>query len=120
MLFIFNKLISSKKKLSISLQKIYGINQVKSLLICHNFGINPNSTLSDLPEKKIKKLSLFIQNITNIEERLRQNNYKIFNQLLEIKSYKGLRHTYGLPTNGQRTHTNRKTARKLKNKWVKK
>lgn len=120
MLFIFNKLISSKKKIIVALQKLYGINRVKSLLICQKLGINPNSTLNNITEKKIKHLSLFILNISHIEEHLKQDNYTIFNRLLEIKTYKGLRHTYGLPTNGQRTHTNRKTARKFKNKWVKK
>lgn len=75
--------------------------------------------MAQLDKNRINFLLKYINKNLKIEDELKKEKFNIFQNLLEIKSYKGIRHTYGLPTNGQRTHTNRKTAKKLKNKWIK-
>lgn len=119
MLFLFNQNISSQKKIIFALTKIYGINISKSKIICKNLGFNPNTNLQKLSNIKINHLIFYIEKNIKIEDDLKQEKYNIFNYILNIKTYKGIRHTFGLPLNGQRTHTNRKTAKKFKNKWIK-
>lgn len=107
------------KKIFIELTKVYGIGISTSKKILKNLNINLNSNVSNISEKEIIKIREYIEK-SNLKL---ENNLKNFDKLniinlKEINSYKGKRHSKGLPVHGQRTRTNAKTSRKifLKNK----
>lgn len=114
MLYIFGKNLSTKKNIIYSLKNIFGINLFNSKNICKNIGINPLTRIDLLTETQIKKLIKYIDINLIIEQDLKKKNSNKKKKLLDIKTYKGLRNYFGLPSNGQRTHTNAKTKKKLK------
>ena len=114
MLYIFNKTISNSKSILYSLTTLYGINEYQSKKICKNVGINPQITVNKLKNYQVNRLISYINKNLKIEEVLKQINKTKLNELLEIKSIRGIRQSSGLPVRGQRTHTNAKTAKKFK------
>jgi small subunit ribosomal protein S13 len=114
MLYIFNKTISNSKSILYSLRVLYGINEYQSKKICKNVGINPQITLNKLKNYQVNRLINYINKNLKIEQVLRQSKKNKLNDLLEIKSIRGIRQNAGLPVRGQRTHTNAKTSRKFK------
>lgn len=115
MIYIFETEILNNKPLTISLQKIYGLGKKNSTLVCKLLGLSQNITPSHLSNEQITKLIKFIEKsnivITNDLRKLQTISLR---NLVEIKSYKGLRRISGLPVRGQRTHTNGKTAKRQK------
>lgn len=120
MLYIFNKTISNSKSILYSLKVLYGINEYQSKKICKNVGINPQITVNKLKNYQVNRLINYINKNLKIEQVLKQIKKKKINELLEIKSNRGIRQSLGLPVNGQRTHTNGKTAKKFKKIFGKK
>ena len=114
MLYIFNKTISNSKSILYSLTTLYGINEYQSKKICKNVGINPQITVNKLKNYQVNRLISYINKNLKIEQVLKQINKTKLNELLEIKSIRGIRQSSGLPVRGQRTHTNAKTAKKFK------
>jgi len=114
MLYIFNKTISNSKSILYSLTVLYGINEYQSKKICKNVGINPQITVNKLKNYQVNRLINYINKNLKIEQVLRQFKKTRLNELLEIKSIRGIRRNTGLPVRGQRTHTNAKTAKKFK------
>jgi small subunit ribosomal protein S13 len=114
MLYIFNKTISNSKSILYSLKVLYGINEYQSKKICKNVGINPQITVNKLKNYQVNLLTDYINKNLKIEQVLKQLKKQKINDLLEIKSNRGIRQSLGLPVNGQRTHTNAKTAKKFK------
>ncbi len=114
MLYIFNKTISNSKSIFYSLKILYGINEYQSKKICKNIGINPKITVNKLKSHQVNRLINYINKNLKIEQILKESKQKILNELLEIKSVRGIRRNLGLPVRGQRTHTNAKTAQKFK------
>lgn len=113
---LLNKKNIKQKKLIYILSNIFGINLSTSLGICKNKGINPTVNIEKLSRKKIESLEMYLRYHFLVNERLKKqlNTYK--NNLVEIKSYRGLRNWVGLPVRGQRTHTNAKTKKKFRKK----
>lgn len=116
MLYIFDKTISNYKSILYSLTTLYGINKYQSKKICKNIGINPKTTINKLKKNQLNKLINYINKNLKIEQLLKKIKKDHFNNLLNIKTNKSIRWNLGLPVNGQRTHTNAKTCKKLKNK----
>jgi small subunit ribosomal protein S13 len=114
MLYIFNKTISNSKSILYSLTTLYGINEYQSKKICKNVGINPQITVNKIKNYQVNRLINYINKNLKIEQVLRQLKKTKLNELLEIKSIRGIRQNIGLPVRGQRTHTNAKTAKKFK------
>lgn len=114
MLYIFNKTISNSKSILYSLKILYGINEYQSKQICKNIGINPKITVNKLKNYQVNRLINYINKNLKIEQILKESEQKKLNELLEIKSIRGIRRNLGLPVRGQRTHTNAKTAQKFK------
>lgn len=114
MLYIFNKTISNSKSILYSLTTLYGINEYQSKKICKNVGINPQITVNKLKNYQVNRLISYINKNLKIEQVLKQSKKTKLNELLEIKSIRGIRQSAGLPVRGQRTHTNAKTAKKSK------
>ncbi len=120
MLYIFNKTISNSKSILYSLTVLYGINEYQSKKICKNVGINPQITINKLKNYQVNRLISYINKNLKIEQVLKQKNKNRLNELLEIKSNRGIRRSLGLPVRGQRTHTNAKTAKKYKKMFIQK
>jgi len=120
MLYIFNKTISDSKSILYSLTVLYGINEYQSKKICKNIGINPQITLNKLKNNHVNRLINYINKYLKVEQLLRKSKNERLNELLEIKSNRGIRQSQGLPVRGQRTHTNAKTSKKLKKIFIQK
>ena len=115
MIYIFETEISNNKPLIFSLQKIYGLGKKNSRLICKQLGFSNNFKTNELSNEQISKLVKIIEKsdliVTN---KLRKLQAFSLRNLIDIKSYKGLRRLKGLPVRGQRTHTNSRSSRRQK------
>jgi small subunit ribosomal protein S13 len=103
--------LPSQKRVEIGLTYIYGIGKSSSNEILHEAGINPGTRVKDLTESEINAIQTIIQRNFRVEGELRrivQGNVK---RLIDIGSYRGIRHRRGLPVRGQRTRTNARTKR---------
>nr|YP_010394365.1 ribosomal protein S13 [Phytophthora kernoviae]UXG56220.1 ribosomal protein S13 [Phytophthora kernoviae]DAZ88373.1 TPA_asm: ribosomal protein S13 [Phytophthora kernoviae]DAZ88806.1 TPA_asm: ribosomal protein S13 [Phytophthora kernoviae] len=120
MLYIFKKTLSDSKSILYSLTAIYGINKYQSKKICKNIGINPQITLNKLKKNHVNRLTTYISKNLKIEQLLKKAKTDRLNELVTIKSNRGIRQSQGLPVRGQRTHTNARTSKKLKKIFIQK
>ncbi len=98
-----------KKRAEIGLTYIYGIGRARSLSILMRAGINPDKKVKDLAEEEVSKIRQIIEEEGAVEGDLRKETAMNIKRLIEIGSYRGLRHRRNLPVRGQRTHTNART-----------
>ena len=103
--------IPRNKHIGISLQYIYGIGPTLSQKILSQTGINPDIKVNDLTEDEVNRLREFIDREYRVEGELRKEVNLNIKRLIEIGSYRGLRHRHSLPLRGQRTRTNARTKR---------
>ena len=97
------------KRIEIALTYIYGIGRKTATDICAATGVNPDVRVRDLSEDDAAKLSEYIDHICRVEGDLRREVAFDIKRLIEIGSYRGLRHRKGLPVRGQRSKTNART-----------
>ncbi|HBG16227.1 MAG TPA: 30S ribosomal protein S13 [Firmicutes bacterium] len=97
------------KRLEVALTYIYGIGSSISRELLKKTGINPDTRVRDLTEDEISKLREVIDHEYKVEGDLRREENMNIKRLIEIGSYRGLRHRRGLPVRGQRTKTNART-----------
>lgn len=97
------------KRIEIALTYIYGIGRSVSTKILEIAGINPNTRAKDLTEEEIAKLTNVIQKEAKVEGDLRREISQNVKRLIDIGSWRGLRHKRGLPVRGQRSRTNART-----------
>ncbi len=97
------------KRVEVALTYIFGIGQTTSNEILAKAGINPSTRVRDLTEEEINKLREVIDRDYKVEGDLRREESMNIKRLIEIGSYRGLRHRRGLPVRGQRTKTNART-----------
>ena len=103
--------IPGNKQVWVSLQYIYGIGPTISQKILAKTDIVPDTKVNDLTEGEVNRLREIIDREYRVEGELRKEiNFNI-KRLIEVGSYRGLRHRYGLPLRGQRTQTNARTKR---------
>lgn len=115
MIYIFETEILNFKTIVFSLQKIYGLGRYQSTLICKKLGFNKNLKTNKLTNEQIFKLIKTVEETNlKITNELKKSQIFALKNLVNIKSYRGLRRIKGLPVRGQRTHTNSKTAKKNK------
>ncbi len=106
--------IPRNKQIWVSLQYIYGIGPTLSRKILSQTGIIPDTKADDLTEEETNRLRETIDRQYRVEGDLRKEvNFNI-KRLIEIGSYRGLRHRHSLPVRGQRTRTNARTKRGLR------
>ena len=117
MIYLFETELSKSKSIYYSLQKIYGLNNSQVKFICKSLGYSVNLKIEQLLKEQLNQFVKFIESSSLIlNNDLKKLNYKIFKNLISIKSYRGLRRLNNLPVRGQRTHTNAKTAKRFKKK----
>jgi small subunit ribosomal protein S13 len=98
-----------KKRAEIGLTYIYGIGRTRAKSILHRCGIEFDKKIADLTEDEVSKIRTLLENEGAIEGDLRKEVSLNIKRLIEMGSYRGLRHRRGLPVRGQRTHTNART-----------
>ncbi len=103
--------IPKNKQVLVSLQYIYGIGSSLSQKILAQAGVDPYTKVSDLAEEEVNRLREIIDREHNVEGELRKEIDLNIKRLIEIGSYRGLRHRHGLPARGQRTRTNARAKR---------
>lgn len=97
------------KRTEIALRRIYGIGPTLAKRLCDEAGIPDDSRVKNLTEEQVNKLRHYIEENYKVEGMLRSEISMNIKRLLEIGSYRGLRHRRGLPVHGQRTRTNART-----------
>ncbi len=100
--------IPLNKRAEIGLTYIYGIGRSTSNKVLAEAGVEPDRKVKDLTEDEVRKLREQVDDLL-VEGDLRRERSQNVKRLMEIGSYKGLRHRRGLPVNGQRTKTNART-----------
>ena len=97
------------KRIEIGLTYIYGIGRVSSNKILAAANVDPNTRVKDLTDEEVKQISAVIDGSYEVEGELRRDVALNIKRLVEIGSYRGIRHRRGLPVRGQRTKTNART-----------
>lgn len=97
------------KRVEIGLTYIFGIGRSRSNQILAQAEVNPETRVKDLTEDDVRKIRKIIQDEGKVEGDLRRDVSLDIKRLMEINSYRGLRHRRGLPVRGQRTSTNART-----------
>jgi len=100
--------IPLNKRAEIGLTYIYGIGRSTSNQVLADAGVSPDTYVKDLTEDEVRNLREKVDDLL-VEGDLRRERSQNVKRLMEIGSYKGLRHRRGLPANGQRTKTNART-----------
>jgi len=103
--------IPNNKQVWVSLQYIYGIGRTLSQKILTEASIKPDIKVSDLTEDEINRLREVIDRGYRVEGDLRKEVDLNIKRLIEIGSYRGMRHRHSLPARGQRTRTNARARR---------
>ena len=97
------------KKVEIGLTYIFGIGRASALEILAKAGIDASQRIRDLTDEAVNKLRQVIEKEYRVEGALRTEVAMNIKRLMDIGSYRGIRHRRGLPVRGQRTHTNART-----------
>ncbi len=98
------------KRVEVALTYIYGIGSTRSREILGTSGVNPDTRVKDLTEAEVQALREQVGSL-RVEGELRREVQLNIKRLIEIGSYRGLRHRRNLPVRGQRTKTNARTKR---------
>ena len=106
--------IPRDKRVETALTYIYGIGPNISKQILAQTRVNPDTRVRDLTEDEVARLREFIDRNYKVEGDLRREVDMNIRRLIEINSYRGLRHRRNLPVHGQRTRTNARTKRGAK------
>ena len=97
------------KRVEVGLTYIYGIGLHTSQVMLERTGINPDTRVRDMTDDEVNRLRDIIDKELRVEGDLRREVSMNIKRLMDIGSYRGLRHRRGLPVRGQRTHTNART-----------
>jgi len=97
------------KRIEVGLTYIYGIGRKRSNDILTTAGVSPDIRIKDLSEDDVRKISKVIEDQGGVEGDLRKEISLNIKRLVEIGSYRGMRHRRNLPVRGQRTKTNART-----------
>ncbi|MEW6725603.1 30S ribosomal protein S13 [Desulforudis sp. 1088] len=97
------------KRVEVALTYIYGVGLSTSQKILAQTGVNPDTRVRELTEDEVTRLREVIEKTLKVEGDLRREVALNIKRLIEIGSYRGLRHRRGLPVRGQRTRTNART-----------
>jgi small subunit ribosomal protein S13 len=107
------------KRVEISLQAVYGLGLTRAKEVLSKAGVDPDRRVRDLTDEEVSRLSRVIENDYKVEGDLRREVTGNIKRLMDINCYRGLRHKRGLPTRGQRTHTNARTRKGPKRTAIK-
>ena len=112
--------LPKNKRVEIGLTYIYGIGRTTSQEILAKLAIDPNTKTDALTESEVNNIRKMIDSHYRVEGELRSEVAMNIKRLMDLGSYRGLRHRKGLPVHGQRTSTNARTRKGPKRAAVKK
>jgi small subunit ribosomal protein S13 len=98
-----------EKRVEIGLTYIFGIGRASAQRIVAEAGVNPETRVHSLSDEEVNRLRRIIDAQFRVEGVLRAEIARNIKRLIDIGSYRGVRHRRGLPVRGQRTHTNART-----------
>lgn len=101
--------LPKSKRMEVALTYIYGIGRSKSREILGKLGIDLDTKTDDLKDEQVAALRNIIDKEYKVEGDLRREVSLAIKRLMDLGTYRGLRHRKGLPVRGQRTHTNSRT-----------
>jgi small subunit ribosomal protein S13 len=101
--------LPKEKRIEVGLTYIYGIGRSSSKKILEKTDVNPDTRVKKLTEEEVAKLRSVIESEYKVEGALRGEVAMNLKRLIDVGSYRGLRHRRGLPVRGQRTKTNART-----------
>jgi small subunit ribosomal protein S13 len=109
--------LPKNKKVLYGLQYIFGVGENVSASVLEKAKVSPDKKVSDLTDEEVAQIRAILTSEYKVEGALRSEVQQNIKRLMDIGSYRGLRHRKGLPARGQRTRTNSRT-RKGKRKTV--
>ncbi len=101
--------LPKNKRMEIALTYIYGIGRTKSKEILRDAGVSPDTKTDQLADSEITSIRNIIDRELKVEGDLRREISMSVKRLMDVGTYRGLRHRKGLPVRGQRTSTNART-----------
>ena len=101
--------VPKEKRIEVALTYIYGVGHSTSRKLLAATQLDPNKRAKDLTDEEVSRLTQAIQSTLKIEGDLRREVSGHIKRLIDIGSYRGLRHKKGLPVRGQRSRTNART-----------
>jgi small subunit ribosomal protein S13 len=101
--------LPANKRIQVGLTYLFGIGQTTANKILDETGVDPGTRVKDLSDEDTAKIRSVIENKFKVEGSLRTEVAMNIKRLMDIGSYRGLRHRRGLPAHGQRTKTNART-----------
>ena len=101
--------IPREKRIEVALTYIFGIGKTLSNVILKKAEVNPDTRVKNLTDKEVGKLRAIIEKEYRVEGDLRRDASFNIKRLMDISSYRGLRHRKNLPVRGQRSRTNART-----------
>ena len=103
--------IPDKKRLEVSLQRIYGIGPTRAQQIVARAQVEGNPRVGEMSEEQLTRVRELVDRDYVVEGDLRREVNDNIRRLIDVGSYRGIRHRRGLPARGQRTRTNARTKR---------
>jgi small subunit ribosomal protein S13 len=103
--------IPRNKRVEVALTYIYGIGPTSAKQIIAKTNVDPDTRVNNLTEEEVNRIRETVDKEYTVEGDLRRTVSMNIKRLIEIKCYRGVRHTRGLPVHGQRTRTNARTRR---------
>jgi small subunit ribosomal protein S13 len=110
--------IPMNKHVWVGLTHIFGVGRTRALNACANAGVNPHTKVKDLTESEVTAIRSQIAKFA-VEGDLRREVSMNIKRLMDLGSYRGMRHRRGLPVRGQRTRTNARTRKGPRKQAVK-
>ena len=101
--------LPKNKRMEVALTYIYGIGRSGAKKILEEAGVDPDRKTDDLTDSEVTAIRNIIDREHKVEGDLRREVSMSIKRLMDVGSYRGLRHRKGLPVRGQRTHTNART-----------
>ena len=101
--------LPNRKRAEVGLTYIYGIGRTRAKSVLYRCGVDFDKKIQDLTEDEVNRIRLLLEEEGAVEGDLRKETTLNIKRLMEMGSYRGLRHRRGLPARGQRTHTNART-----------
>ncbi len=95
-----------EKRVEVGLTYVYGVGRSMARKILAETGINPDTKVRDLAEGEVAQIRTYVDQNVEVEGDLRRETNENIRRLIDIGSYRGIRHRRGLPVRGQRTKTN--------------
>jgi small subunit ribosomal protein S13 len=95
-----------EKRVEVGLTYVYGIGRSTSRTILAETGVDPNTKVRDLAEGEVGEIRSYVDQNVQVEGDLRREENQNIRRLIDIGTYRGIRHRRGLPVRGQRTKTN--------------